>query len=400
MNVLIFIYLSFVAPKLLFDRLFKGKRHPGFLQRFGFQIPSAKGDVIWIHAVSVGEVKSVEPLFKELKAKEKEAFFLITTTSATGQAEAKRSLAEADAFAYLPVDLTWVVRRWIRKLRPKKFILVESDFWYNLLKELKKSGTEIFLVSGKVSLRSARRFQMFLSFSKKLFSFFDVVCVQNEDYFKRFEPFVPQNRLHITGNLKLDLVAKKIEEKLIFPQPTITLSCTHAPEEEWLIDALYEGPWFIILAPRHPERFETVAQMLLKKNIPFSRWTTFHEQSRGRVLLVDAMGQLPICYAASRLCIVGGSFVDHVGGHNVLEPCLYGTPTLFGPFTHGQNEFARRAIDCGAGVRVSLESVAKTVEAFFEDSSKEAMMKRAALQVIEKNRGSTLRTLDAIYRRE
>ncbi len=256
MNVLVLIYLLLIGPKLLLDRLLKGKRHPGFLQRLGIQIPKADKPVIWIHAVSVGEVKSAQPLFKELKKKEKDAFFLITTTSATGQAEAKRSLSEADAFAYLPIDLTWVVKRWIKQLRPKKFILVESDFWYNLLKELKKSGTEVFLVSGKMSARSARRFQMFIRFSRKLFSCFDSLGVQNEDHFERFKPLVANlSRLHITGNLKLDLLPQAVNRILNLPEPVITISCTHAPEEEWLIDALKEGNWFIIFSSSSPGAF-------------------------------------------------------------------------------------------------------------------------------------------------
>jgi len=190
-NILILLYLIVIAPKLLWDRISKGKRHPALLQRLGFRVPAANRPVIWIHAVSVGEVKAAQPLFRALKEKEPTSFFLITTTSATGQAEAKRSLPEADAFAYLPVDLTWVVRRFVQKLRPTIFILVESDFWLNLLTALKAQGTKIVLVSGKMSERSARRFTRFSLFSKKLFSHFDHLCVQNEDHYRRFLPLVP-----------------------------------------------------------------------------------------------------------------------------------------------------------------------------------------------------------------
>lgn len=396
MNVLILLYLFLITPKIFFDRVFKGKRHPGFLQRFGFSIPKADRPVIWIHAVSVGEVKAAQPLFYELHKRENNAFFLITTTSATGQEEAKRSLPEADAFAYLPIDLTWVVNRWVKQLNPSRFILIECDFWFNLLSALKKNGTQISLVSGKISEKSARRFQVFSFFAKKLFAHFDHLCLQNEEYLRRFGSLVVDpTRLHVTGNLKLDLKPQSIDRKLDLPQPVITVSCTHAPEEEWLLDILSGGDWFILLAPRHPERFEEVADLLLRKNIPFSRWSA--PQKNSKVLLVDTMGQLPICYTHSRLAILGGSFVDHIGGHNILEPCLYGTPVFFGPHMHGQQEFAKRAIDSGGGFQVSLNQLRSMVIDFFNHPEREERMRKGASQLIEAGRGSTSRILSVLF---
>lgn len=400
MNILVLLYLLLIGPKLLIDRIWKGKRHPGFLQRLGFRIPHPTGPVIWIHAVSVGEIKAAQPLFRELRKREKDAFFLITTTTATGQAEAKRSLPEADAIAYLPIDLSWVVRRWVQKLKPKLFILVESDFWFNLLAALKRSGTKIVLVSGKVSERSASRFRLFSSFSRRLFSHFDLLCIQNGDHLHRFKPLVlDPKRLHVTGNLKLDIEPQSVDapfwrSKLNIQQPVMTISCTHAPEEELLIDALQNTNWFIILVPRHPERFEEVAQILTRKKIPFFRWSQSGLKRGGeRVLLVDAMGQLPICYSLSRLALVAGSYIDRIGGHNVLEPCLYGTPVIFGPYTYAQREFADRAIELGAGARISIEQLKTFIENF---PSMEKKMRVAALQLVQNGRGSTARTLDVI----
>ncbi len=410
-NLLVVFYLLLITPKILFDRVLKGKRHPGFLKRFGFFLPRSDKPVIWIHAVSVGEVKAAQSLFRELRLKEPSAFFLITTTSATGQAEARRSLSEADAFAYLPVDLTWVVKRWVKCLNPRKFILVESDFWFNLLSILKRNGTEISLVSGKLSEKSAARFLRFATFSKKLFSHFDHLCVQNEEHWDRFFPLVADpSKLHITGNIKLDLKAQSIMGTLELPQPVVTISCTHATEEELLIDALRGEDLFLILAPRHPERFEDVAHLLKKKNIRFTRWSqaskinhengwriVVEKDQGGVVLLIDAMGQLPVCYAHSRLAILGGSYIDSVGGHNVLEPCIYGTPVLFGPHMHGQIEFAKRAIDSGAGLQVSLDQIRVTVTNILSCKEQEKRMRRSAREIIEASRGSTLRTINVLF---
>jgi 3-deoxy-D-manno-octulosonic-acid transferase len=395
-NVLILLYLFLLAPKLLFDRLIRGKRHPGFLQRIGLQIPQAPQPVIWIHAVSVGEVKAAKPFFQELRKREKDAFFLITTTTATGQAEARRSLSEANLFAYLPLDLSWVVKRWVKKLNPRHFILIEGDFWFNLLAALKKNGTTISLVSGKMSHKSARNFLFFSCFAKKLFGHFDHLCVQNEEHFQRFFPLLPDpKRLHITGNLKLDMQPQQVHETLPLPGALITLSCTHAPEEEWLLDHLKEGEWTILLAPRHPERFSEVAALLERKKIPFSRLS--EKKNVGKVLLIDAMGHLPLCYSHSRLAILGGSFVDHVGGHNVLEPCLYQVPVLFGPHMYGQKELAQRVISFGAGVQVSLSNLRETVNQFFNNKELEEKMKESTQKLIQASSGSARRSIELLF---
>jgi 3-deoxy-D-manno-octulosonic-acid transferase len=394
MDFLILLYLIGMGPKLLFDRIIKGKRHPGFIQRLGFRLPKADRPVIWIHAISVGEIKAAQPLFLELKKRDPEAFFLITTTTATGQAEAKRSLAEADAFAYLPIDLSWVVRRWVQKLNPKLFVLVESDFWFNLLRALKANGTKVVLVSGKVSERSAKRFGWFPQFSKKLFSHFDLLCVQNEEHLQRFLPLVPDSkRLCVTGNLKLDIEPKKVDipywkERLKIEGPILTISCTHAGEEELLLDAV-GFDWFILLVPRHPERFEEVAAILSRKNIPYFRWSRLDKRRGGeRVLLVDAMGQLPICYSLSRLAIVAGSYVERIGGHNVLEPSLYGAPVVFGPYTHGQKELVKLAIESGAGAMVPVEEL----RAFIHKSHSQS----PPAGQLQHGRGATARTVSAL----
>lgn len=394
LNIVLFLYLLLIVPKLLWERL-KGKRHPALKQRLGFFLPKPNKRVIWIHAVSVGEIKAAQPLFKALRVQD--IYLFISTTTATGMAEAKRSLPGADFYSYLPLDFTWVVRRFVKALNPAHFILVESDFWPNLLKCLKKNGTKTSLVSGKISDRSAKRFDLLSFFSKRLFALFDHVCVQNEECFHKFLPFTNRNHLHIAGNLKLDLkpevVPEAVQEKWPLDGPVITVSCTHAPEEELILDALICGPWTLLLAPRHPERFSEVAELLKKRNIPFGR---FSEKTTGKVILIDAMGKLPICYCQSRLTIVGGSFTPRIGGHNVLEPCFYGTPVLFGPFTFKQNEFTARVLNAGAGLQIPHIELKKTVELFFSNPSMEKQMREGANQVTLQGRGATEKTLQIL----
>lgn len=379
-------------------------RKPHHFRRLFAPIPKPNGkEVIWIHAVSVGEAKSVQSLFHSLRAENPAAFFLITATTSTGLAEARRSLPAADAFAYMPIDIRPIVRRWASKLRPKLFILVESDFWPNLLAAIKKHGGKTLLVSGKISERSAARFAAFSYFSKKLFDRIDLLSVQNTEHAQRFLPLVEPAKIKIGGNLKLDhrplaVDAAYWRQKLSISDPAITLACTHAPEEEELLSLLPLDRYCLFLAPRHPERFDEVAALLQRRNIPFIRWTQIDQKRGGeRVILVDAMGQLPICYALSRLAIVAGSFAPHVGGHNILEPCLYGVPVFFGPHTHGQKELTARVLAAKAGIQTPYATLPAIVESFFSTPKKEDSMRAAAAALIESGRGATASTLQIIH---
>lgn len=342
----------------------RGKRHPAFLQRLGFSLPKRGNQkAIWIHAVSVGEVKSAIPLFRLLKQKFPGTWICITTTTATGLAEAKRALSDADAFLYMPLDLSWVARRFVRKIQPSYLFLIESDYWLHALTQVRKQGGKVFVVSGKISAKSAARFRFFSFFAKRLFSQVDCLCVQTEEYAERFGSFVEPSKLYVTGNLKFDM---PLQAPCSLPQLSgfkwITLSSTHDPEEERLLDLLIGTPYSFFLAPRHPERFERVAELLTRKNISFIRWSQLDCFSGEKVVLVDTMGELATCYSHSLLAIVGGSFIPSVGGHNVWEPYLYGCPSLFGPFMHSQKELVSAAFKADGGMQISLEQVLDGVE--------------------------------------
>jgi 3-deoxy-D-manno-octulosonic-acid transferase len=372
------------------DRFFRGKRHPHFLQRLAFGLPRLD-ETIWIHAVSVGEVKASVPFFRLLKARFPNRSFCITTTTATGFAEAKRSFLDADLVLYSPLDFSFVVRRFVQKLSPKLFICVESDFWPNLLSQIKSCGGKTIVVSGKLSEKSFSRWLCFRSLAKRFFGSIDLFCVQNEEHAFRFSKLVPDpSKIKVTGNLKFDM------EKVWVPvspiRPFLTISCTHPSEEEALLDQLKNHSYPIFLAPRHPERFESVADLLKKKQIPFDRW---NEELRfdQSLILVDRMGVLPRCYAQSFLAIVGGSFVPLVGGHNVVEPCLYGCPSLFGPYTFGQKELVDKVLKAGAGVQVCLSKVRETVQKMEETSS---VFSEKSLQMVSEMRGVSERTLQEV----
>lgn len=382
-NTFLFFYLLALIPRLFFRK----KLH--LFERLFLTAPTLKkGSTIWIHAVSVGEIKAAQPLFQALRRTYPDFSFLITTTTDTGRMEAKRALSGADCYRLIPLDFSWRVRSWVKKLQPKFFFLIESDFWPNLLSELQKAKVQTILVSGKMSERSFRRFSFFSSWAKNLFSKFDLLCVQNEEHKNRFLPFVSTpSALHITGNLKFDLEPVSIDlpfwrSKLALPQKTVVLSCTHPSEEELILNVFPLDDFFLLIAPRHPERFERVAQLLIDKKIPFFRWSSLKER-RGdeRVLLVDAMGQLPIIYSLSRLAILGGSYTNRVGGHNILEPALYGTPVFFGPHMFRQGELKSYLLQTKAAKQLPVEELRSAICHFFDHPEEESQMRQSAKEL-------------------
>lgn len=345
-----------------------------FWCRFRSKPPTFAGaPLIWINAVSLGEVKSAKILLQKIKATHPEFKILVTATTSPGLEEARRTLREADAICPMPFDFSFVMRKWTRVLQPKLLLLMESDFWYHHMRFVKRSGGKIILVSGKISERSWRRFKKVPFFSKRLFSFVDHFLLQNEEYLARFSNLgISSSSLAIGGNLKFDAVKDPnlpIRPFIRTAAPCIAIISTHAPEEEELLAALETTPGTLFLAPRHPERFEAVAGLLEKKQLAYIRWTEMKEESTCpyRVVLVDVIGWLASVYAICDLAIVAGSFSSKIGGHNVLEPCLFGRPVFFGPHMHNQTELAAWVLKAGAAKQVNLSDLAREINRFYHD---------------------------------
>lgn len=362
MILILFAIIS--IPKILWQKIFLKKKFPTLKERFGFFPPSGKGTLrIWIHAVSVGEVKAAQPLVAALS--KMNPTLLITTATLAGKEEALRSFPDAYDVKIMPLDFTWVMRWWLDAFSPHQLLFVEGDLWPNLLREAKRRKIKTALLSGKISERSLRRFLWVPFFSRKFFGRLDLICAQNEEQKARFEKLVDQP-VHAMGNLKLEIAPQFVDPETIrrrfslAGRKAITIASTHAPEEKELLEALAQIPVTIFLAPRHPERFREVASFLEKQKIPFCRW---HEDHKGEsLILVDVMGQLPHCFSVSNLAIVAGSFSSRLGGHNIWEPCSYGCPVLFGPHMHAQRELVSLVVEAGAGAQVDSSQLAAVVQ--------------------------------------
>lgn len=419
-NLIIFFYeivLWVIAlltfPKMIYQFFRYKKYQDSFWARLGWDRISIKKTCypcIWIHAVSVGETKAVSSLAHELKRMYPQAYFVISSTTETGQAEAKRSLPFANSYIYLPFDFRWIISPLVNKIAPNLLILCESDFWYNFLHCAKKCGATLALVNGKMSARSTARFQKLPFFSKRLLNVFDILCLQNSLYLERFiKAGVQPEKISITGNLKLDeeyprLTASEMDDwkkrlGIADHQLVLAIGSTHYPEEKLLLEILkkiwkVQPNLKVFLVPRHPERFQEVAELLEKDKITFSRFTTLkqvtgHEQ----VILIDTMGMLRTCYQLADIALVGGSYTPKVGGHNILEPCWYGKPVLFGPHMHGQLELVHLINHYVAGLQVDQMNLEQILLKWLNNSKERDEIGQQGQRLIHDLGGATHRTL-------
>lgn len=374
----------FSLPKWLLCSKYKGT----LLQRLGLQMPPAPKAplVIWFHMVSLGETRAMIPIFKKLKKQYPEADYYFSSTTKTGHQEAKRSLPQGSGYFFLPVDLLWIMRRLVGLLRPNLLILSESDFWLNMLKEVKKQKGKILLLNGKISKKSYRRFSIIQS--KNLFNQINHFLVQNATYAARFQSLgVPKTQITITGNLKLATEFQRLNDQqkttlrsnfgINANDPIITIASTHEGEENLILSKI---PKFykILLAARHPERFQK-----LKDRYFFDP----------RVIVIDQMGILLSCYQISEFSIIGGSFFPGIGGHNIFEPVKVGIPVIFGPFMDNQPDLVRTVLKGKAGIQTQVETL--------ELAIKEVLSLKKNAQVLSKDGNNilkkTFKALDLNY---
>lgn len=416
-NLVLFLIGLAALPSLLWQWMRYGKYRETLSERLGLnlsKLPQKKtGPVFWIHAVSMGETKAVVPLFNLIRQSYPDATLVISSTTETGHAEAKRCMPQASAHFFLPLDFSWQIKRVVKKISPDVLILVESDFWYHLLHFAKKEGAKIFLVNGKVSDRSLRRFALFSFFTRRLFSYFDRLCIQSEKYKESFiQMGIAPEKLVVTGNVKFDHLPRKLtsleiqswkEELGISSQDrVVAIGSTHEPEEEWLLSAL-DQVWKeipdlkVLLVPRHPERFGKVAAHLETRGLSVISYSKRAEKTgKERVVLIDAMGLLHTCYQLAEVAIVAGSFIQEIGGHNIFEPAECGIPVLFGPYMEDQLNLVDLVVKARAGRQVKLIELPATLLDLLQNPEKSAQMSAAGYKLAQEAQGSSLRTWNTL----
>jgi len=377
------------------------------------KVKTKKGKVFLLYAVSMGETKAASALFHSMKELYSQDQFYIVSRTQTGHAEAKKTMKGADGHFILPIDFSWAMKRFIKRLSPDVVIVIESDFWLNLLRISKEFGSLVFLVSGRVSEISFKRFKTFSFFSKRLFSFFDLIAAQNDLFKERFISLgVDPSKISVTGNLKFDTPFTPIDKEelkrslgLARQDQVVVVGSTHAGEEEALLKMLTplleKIPHLkLIFVPRHPERFSNVENLLTASSFPMISYSCIRQKKGDeRLILIDAMGLLLSMYRIADLAIVGGSFLKHLNGHNIFEPIRAGSPVLFGPYMSDQKDLVECVLSAKAGVQVSLQNLPSRLESLLQDPSLREQICVEGEKLAWQMRGASSRACEAISKK-
>ena len=402
-------------PYWIFQMVRHGKYRKGLGERLGrvpsrLRLPVAAEPVIWVHAVSVGEVLAVGGLVEELQRRLPKHRIFVSTTTDTGQRLAQKRFGEGNVF-YFPMDFAFAIRSYSGALRPQLVVIAETEFWPNFLRLAHDSGARIAVVNARISDRSLPRYRRFRGLLRKVLLHVDLFLAQtSEDAERLREIGAGEDRVRVAGNLKFDipvpaapLVVEMLRESLAggAAGPVLVCGSTVDGEEPLLLKAfenvLVQHPRAVmVLAPRHPERFAAVAALLEQMSIRYRRRSVWNgENLAGGVFLLDTIGELAALYALADIAFVGGSLVPR-GGHNIIEPAQNGVAIVVGNHTENfrdmvslfQSRDAVRVVGPAELPLMFLELLAK-------DNERKALGQRAA-ETIRSQAGATARTVSAL----
>ena len=419
-SVLVLILAVLASPWFIYQAL-RYKKYVGSLgQRLGYLPVSFNMDgdeSIWIHAVSVGEVLTARPLISELKRRYPNLRMFLSTTTMAGQQLARRSVRDVDAVFYFPFDFQFVIRRTLDLVRPRLFIMMETEIWPNLLRECRARAVKTAVVNGRLSARSYPRYRLIRPMMRRVLDHVDRFLVQSEESARRFIDLgADPARVVVTGSLKFDslevsstaLQARARDRVLRYfrmpaSRPVIVAGSTMKGEEGAVLQAFRRvrsvAPnTLLVIAPRNPERFGEAEQLARQEGWKVSRRSdlAIDAEPRVDVVVLDTIGELATVYQIATVVFVGGSLVA-TGGHNVLEPAVFGKPIVFGPHMQNFAEIAEAFVVNGAGLQLAGEE--ELEEAFLSlmsDPVRRARLGAAARALVEANRGANDKSINVL----
>lgn len=416
---LLYTSLLFICLPLIIIRLiWRGFRAPAYWQRwserFGNSPEIPQGaPLIWIHAVSVGEVEACRPVVKALQVTYPKHRLLITTMTPTGSERVKLLFADSVFHCYLPYDLPFAISRFIKRNQPVLGIIMETEIWPNLLLRCKQQNIPLVLANARMSDRSTNGYARFPTFIKRVLNSLRFIAAQGQqdrDNFHKLGADITD--VHAIGNLKyeINLPASLTEQATAMrmmwdnSRPVLVAASTHEGEEEIILHASRQirakhPHLLLILVPRHPERFDRVTALTHRAGFKtLRRSEQLPCSSEIEVLVVDTMGELPLFYAACDVAFVGGSLIPR-GGHNLLEPAALGRAIVTGPHFFNFNEITRQFIQAHAAIQVSgTEDLAETISSLLENPEQRAQMGEAGLKLIATSQGASTRLINLIKR--
>ncbi|HEX8070438.1 MAG TPA: 3-deoxy-D-manno-octulosonic acid transferase [Pyrinomonadaceae bacterium] len=421
-SVLLTAGILVLLPLFLFDALRHGKYVAGLGERMGGVPPLAAGGrpVIWLHCVSVGEAQAARPLARALRARFPQHQLVVSTTTLTGQRLAREVFKDdAAAVFYFPFDWAWSVRRALRAMHPSVVLVMETELWPRFLRECAARGVPVVLVNGRLSERSFRGYRRLGGFIRRVVGALTLAVMQTDEDAARINALgLAPERTRVAGNMKFDAPADttateltdalRARFRLDAARPLILAASTHAPEEAWLLAAFKllraslpnERPRLLV-APRHPERFNEVAALVAASDLTWARRSAAPAltDADADVILLDSIGELRAVYPLAALVFVGGSLA-RVGGHNVLEPAAHARCVVTGAHTFNFAAIVRdfRAQDAlvqlpALDERQAPPALARVFQELLTDDARRRRTGARARAALEQSRGATARTV-------
>jgi 3-deoxy-D-manno-octulosonic-acid transferase len=398
--------LLLAAPLIPLRLLWRGRRERGYWRHWNERLafgPAPVTGALWIHAVSVGEMRAAQPLIDALRAAHPDAPVLLTCMTPTGRATAESLYGKFARIVYLPYDYAASMRRFMRRQRPRVGILMETELWPNLIHTAARAGVPMMLANARLSERSARGYARLPALTRACLERIATIAAQTEADAARLLK-LGASSVHVTGNLKFDIAppADLLQRGAAWkaqwgPRPVLLAASTREGEEAPLLRAFAErapAAVLLLLVPRHPQRFDEVAALIAASGLPLQRRSALDDaplDPQTRVLLGDTMGELFAYYAVCDVAFVGGSLMP-LGGQNLIEAASAGRPVLVGPHTFNFEEATRLAIEAGAALRVddAAQLIANALK-LLNDAPARARMGEAGLAFAARHSGAATR---------
>ena len=404
-HLLSFLCLPFILLAAVIHVLLKPDSLSSYLQKFAFILPEAAPKTekkVWIHAVDVGEVISCGPLIEIF---EKNGFSVfLSTTSRAGFHAAQRRYATVKTF-YFPFDYTYLCKRLLRRIQPDAVLLCEMEIWPAFVSAVKDEGVPLYLISGRLSRSDYRRYRAFRFFFRHVLALFDGLFMQSDPDAERITALCPHPGIKVLGSLKFDAAPEQAESEISGLLPDGMVICaasTHRGDEELVVSAFARlrdrYPHVrLALIPRHPRRTKAIIRMLGRRNLEYTLRSK-NRKCATPVFLVDTMGELSGMFPGCNLVVIGGSFSRSVGGHNIMEPSLYGKCILCGPHMGNFEDVFLMYQKENALIVTGRHGLFHDLEALLQDQRRVRQVGLNAFNLVRKNRGAARRNYEEVMR--
>lgn len=413
-----FIYsqlIRLLLPFILLRLWWHGRQAPdlrnNWFHRLGF-VPATRGTVVWVHAVSVGETIAAAPMVRRLLARNPDITILMTAMTDTGLAQARKMFGDQVCYAYAPYDTPGSIRRFLDRANPRILVIMETEIWPNMIRQSRGRGVPVFLINARLSEQSARGYERVKSLAAPIVRSISWVAAQADKDAERFRRIgVAPAKVAVTGSVKFDVdIPDSVREESLALRATLTArpvwiaGSTHGGEDTRLLAAHRQvvsvhPEALLVIVPRHPERFESVADQVSAAGFSLARRSRSDSPLHASVYLGDTMGELMMLYGASDIAFVGGSLIER-GGHNPLEPAAWGIPVFSGPHVFNFETIYQRLLD-DRGVKLVADAgeLADHLIRLFSDADERKAIGERALSVVRKNRGALDKVVDGIIER-